>query len=163
MGGLLKDFALTAFIIMLSHWIYGVEETISYGFIVDYLGKNKTLIIGSSIVFAVIQLVAAAMLETMGLYKITYGLGKIFIRTSQFLITFLVVLNIVFYASLHNNLLRDNGYLALFAFAVVLCSAVWSIRIIDFNYSSQNSLVPVGALTVTSILLVELIWPFMNF
>ena len=162
MGGLLKDFALTALIIILNHWIYGVEDTISYEFIVTFITKNKTLILSLSFLVSLTLLISAALLETMGLYKITYGCGKILIRISQFLLTFIAVVNIVFYAALSNNLMRDNGYLLLFAIVFVLCAAVWSIRVIDFNYNSHNALAPVGALTFMSILLVEFIWPFYN-
>ena len=163
MGGLLKDFALTALIIILNHWIYGVEDTISYEFIVTFITKNKTLILSLSFLVSLTLLISAALLETMGLYKITYGCGKILIRISQFLLTFIAVVNIVFYAALGNNLMRDNGYLLLFSLALILGASCWALRIIDFNYHTKNAVVPVGILAFISILLVEIIWPFYNF
>jgi hypothetical protein len=116
-----------------------------------------------SFLVSVTLLLSSALFETMGLYKITYGIGKILIRISQFTITFLAILNIIFYAALGNNLMVDNGYQLLLSLSIVLCSSVWAIRVIDFNYNSQNALVPIGALAFISILLVEVIWPFFNF
>lgn len=163
MGGLLKDFALSAFIIMLNHWIYGVEDSISYEFIVDFIFKYKNLIFSLSLMMSVTLLFSSAMFETLGLYRITYGIGKILIRISQFIITFTAILNIVFYAALSSNLMRDNGYMLMLSLVIVLGSSVWAIRVIDFNYNSQNAMVPTGTLLFMSILLVEIVWPFFNF
>ena len=163
MAGLLQDFALAAFIIMLNHWIYGVEDSISYEFIVTFISQKKALIMAMSFLVSVTLLLSSSLFETMGLYKITYGIGKILIRISQFVITFLAILNIIFYAALDNNLMVDNGYQLLLSLSIVLCSSVWAIRVIDFNYNSQNALVPTGALAFMSILLVEVVWPFFNF
>ena len=163
MIGLLKDFALTSFIIMLTHWIYGVADSVSYEFIVDFISKNNTLIFSLSFIVSIILLFSSAMLETLGLYRITYGIGKILIRTCQFLMTFIAILNIVFYAALSSNLMHDNGYMLLLSLAIVLCSSVWAIRVIDFNYNSQNALGPTGTLVFMSILLVEVVWPYFNF
>lgn len=163
MGGLLKDFALSAFIIMLTHWVYGVEDSVSYEFIVNFISKYKNLIFSIGFTMSVTLLFSSAMFETLGLYRITYGIGKILIRTSQFFITFMAILNIVFYTALSNNLMRDNGYLFLLSLVIVLCSSVWAIRVIDFNYNSQNALLPHGMIVFMSILLVEVVWPFFNF
>jgi hypothetical protein len=163
MAGLLQDFALAAFIIMLNHWIYGVEDSISYEFIVTFISQKKALIMAMSFLVSVTLLLSSSLFETMGLYKITYGIGKILIRISQFVITFLAILNILFYAALDHNLMVDSGYQLLLSLSIVLCSSVWAIRVIDFNYNSQNALVPTGALAFMSILLVEVVWPFFNF
>ena len=148
MFGLLQDFALAAFIIMLNHWIYGVEDSVSYDFIVNFISQKKAVIMAMSFLVSVTLLLSSALLETMGLYKITYGIGKILIRISQFTITFLAILNIIFYAALGHNLMVDNGYQLLLSLSIVLCSSVWAIRVIDFNYNSQNALVPIGALAL---------------
>jgi len=163
MYGLLQDFALAAFIIILNHWIYGVEDSVSYAFIVTFISQKKALIMAISFLVSVTLLLSSALFETMGLYKITYGIGKILIRISQFTITFLAILNIIFYAALGNNLMVDNGYQLLLSLSIILCSSVWAIRVIDFNYNSQNALLPTGALAFISILLVEVIWPFFSF
>lgn len=163
MGGLLKDFALTAFIIMLNHYIYGVEDSISYEFIVEHISKNSNFILILSFGVSLTLLFSAAMFESLGLYRITYGIGKILIRLSQFLLTFLAILNIVFYTALGNNLLRTDHYILLFSLAFVLGASVWAIHVIDFNYNSQNALVPTGTLVFMSLLLVEVIWPYYHF
>jgi hypothetical protein len=163
MSGIIKDFALTALVIILNHWIYGIEDTIAYEFLVRFIAKNQTLFIASGMVGSVILLISSSMFESLGLYKITYGLSKILIRVSQFLITFLAILNMVFYAALGNNLIRNNGYLLLFALALILGASCWALRIIDFNHPTQNEVLPVGLLAVISIILVEFIWPYYNF
>jgi hypothetical protein len=159
MSGIIKDFALTALVIILNHWIYGVEDTLAYDFIVNFIDKNRTLFIASGMVGSIVLLLSSAMFENLGLYKITYGFTKILIRVDQFLITFLVILNIVFYAALGVNLMRDNGYLLLFTLAFVLGASCWALRIIDFNYHTQNAVLPVSVLSLMSIILVEFIWP----
>ena len=138
MGGLLKDFALTAFIIMLNHWVYGVEDNISYEFIVKFINQNNTFILSLGFVISLTLLFSAAMFETLGLYRITYGIGKILIRISQFLLVFLAILNIIFYAALGNNLMRADHYLLVFSLAFILGSSVWAIHVIDFNYHTVN-------------------------
>jgi len=163
MGGLIKDFALTAFIIILNHWFYGVEDTISYDYLVGLITKQQTLFLAVGILGSGGLLLSATVFESLGLYKITYGLSKVLVRLSQFLITFLAILNIVFYAAIGTNLLRDKGYILLFTLFLILGASCWALRIIDFNYHTKNAMVPVGVITVMSIILVEFIWPFYNF
>lgn len=163
MGGLIKDFALTAFIIILNHWFYGVEDTISYDYLVGLITKQQTLFLAVGILGSGGLLLSATVFESLGLYKITYGLSKVLVRLSQFLITFLAILNIVFYAAIGTNLLRDKGYILLFTLFLILGASCWALRIIDFNYHTKNAMVPVGVIAVMSIILVEFIWPFYNF
>jgi hypothetical protein len=163
MVGLIKDFALTALVIILNHWVYGVEDSIAYGFIVDFIIKSKTIFITAGILGTFILPLSSSMFESLGLYKITYGLSKILARVSQLLITFVAVLNIVFYAALGNNLMRDKGYLLLFSLALILGASCWALRIIDFNHPTENVVMPVSVLTLMSIILVEFIWPFYGF
>jgi hypothetical protein len=160
MGGLLKDFALTALIIILNHYFYGVEDSVAYKFIVDFMAQNQTMFLAGGILGSIGLLVFSTMFEGLGIYKITYALSKVFVRLSQFFITFITLLNIVFYAAIGYNLMRDNGYFLLFVFGLVLGASCWSLRMIDFNYHSQNAILPVGILAFMSIFLVEFIWPF---
>lgn len=163
MSGIIKDFALTALVIILNHWIYGIEDALAYDFIVNFIDKNRTLFIASGMVGSIVLLLSSAMFENLGLYKITYGLSKILTRVGQFLITFLAILNIVFYAALGVNLMQNNGYLLLFSLAMVLGASCWSLRIIDFNHPTRNEVLPVSALALLSVILVEFVWPYYNF
>jgi hypothetical protein len=163
MLGLIKDFALSALVIILNHWIYGIEDTISYNFIVEFITKHKSLFIAIGIISSCVLPLCSSMFESLGLYKITYGLSRILARVSQFLLTFLAVLNIVFYAALGNNLMRDKGYVLLFSLALILGASCWTLSIIDFNHPTRNVVMPVSVLTLMSIILVEFIWPFFNF
>jgi hypothetical protein len=163
MGGLIKDFALTALIIILNHWVYGVEDTISYEYTVNFIAKNQAFFLAAGILGSGALLISSSMFESLGLYKITYGLSKILVRVSQFLITFLAILNIVFYASAGFNLMRDNGYLLLFSLTLILGASCWALRIIDFNYHTKNAMLPVGMLALMSVILVEVVWPLYNF
>jgi len=160
---LLKDFALTALVIILNHWIYGIEDIIAYDFIADHIIKSKNLFIAAGIVASIVLPLASSLFESLGLYRITYGISKILARVSQFMMNFLAILNIVFYAALGRNLMRDKGYLLLFSLALILGSSCWSLRIIDFNHPTQNVVLPVSVLTLLSIILVEFIWPFYGF
>jgi len=160
MIGIVKDFALTALIIILNHWIYGIEDTIAYDYIVNFIARNQVLFVSAGILGSVGLLLSSVMFENLGLYKITYGFSKILIRVVQFLITFLAILNIVFYAASGANLMRDNGYLLLFILAVILGASCWALRMIDFNHHTQNAVLPVSFLALLSIILVEIVWPF---
>ena len=161
MGALIKDFALSALIIILNHWIYGVEDYISYEYFVNFITSNQTSILATSIVGSIALLCTSFMFENFGLYKIIYVVSKILVRICQFIITFLAIVNIVFYAALNNNLMHDNGYLLLFSVAIVFGASCWVLRIIDFNYHTQNAVLPVGLLALMSIILVQFIWPLM--
>jgi hypothetical protein len=155
MGGLIKDFALSALIIILNHWVYDIEDIIAYNFIVDFIAKNRTFFVTTGIFGSVALLFSSSMFESFGLYKITYGLSKILARLSQFLINFLAIVNIVFYAALGSNLMRDKGYLLLFSLALILGASCWALRIIDFNHPIRNVVLPVSTLALVSVILVE--------
>jgi uncharacterized YccA/Bax inhibitor family protein len=160
---ILQDLAITLVLIFLNHWVYGVEDSITYQYIVDLIARKQTFFLGLGILGSGSLLISATMFESLGLYKITYGLSRILVRVSQFLIIFLAVLNIAFYVALSNNLIRDNGYLALILLLLILGSSCWSLRIIDFNYPVRNAMVPVTVLALLSVILVEIIWPLTNF
>jgi hypothetical protein len=158
MLGLLKDFGITALIIILNHWVYGVEDTVSYDFVVNFITGKKTLFLATGIIGSIVLLVSTSI-EELGLYKVTYAISKIFIRLCQFLITFLSILNIVFYSAGGMNLLRASGYSSLIVLFMILGSSCWTIRANDFSYNTQNALVPVGVLAFLSVVLVEFVWP----
>ena len=162
MIGLIKDIGITLFIIILSHFVYAVEGNIAYDFVIEIINRNHTLFLSTGILGSAFLLIFTAI-EGLGLYKITYGLSKIFVRLSQFFITFLALLNIVFYVAMSANLMRDSGYFLLFVLMLILSSSCWALRIIDFNYHTRNALVPVGILSLLSVLLVEYIWPLTGF
>jgi hypothetical protein len=163
MFGLIKDFAITTFIIILSHWSYGVEDDIAFDFLVGFIARNQTLFFAYGILGLVTLLILATIFQEFGLYKITYGLSKILVRLVQFLITFLGTLNIVFYSAGGMNLLKDSGYFSLIVLFMILGSSCWTIRMNDFNYNTQNALMPVSLFTVMSVVLVQFIWPVMGF
>ena len=162
MIGLIKDIGITLFIVVLNHFIYAVEDTIAYDFVIGIINKNHTLFLSTGILGSAFLLIFTSI-EGLGLYKITYGLSKIFVRLSQFFITFLALLNIFFYVVMSANLIRDSGYFLLFVLMLILSSSCWALRIIDFNYHTKNALVPVGVLSLLSFLLVEYIWPLTGF
>ena len=162
MLGLIKDFAITSLIIILNHWIYGVEDVIAYDFVVGFISSKQALFLTIGILGSAALLFFSSM-DGLGLYKITYGLSKLFVRLSQFFITFLCILNIVFYSAMSTNLMRDSGYVLLFALILILGSSCWSLRIIDFNYHTRNALLPIGILAFLSVVLVEYVWPIAGF
>ena len=160
MGGLVKDFALTVLVIILSFWIYDVEETIAYNSIVGFCSSNQTLFLATGIVGSLVLLFSASMFESFGLYKITYGLSKILSIACQFLITFIAIINIVFFAVLGSNLMRDGGYVLLLSLALILGASSWSVRISDFNYHTKDIVLPVSMFALMSVILVELALTF---
>jgi hypothetical protein len=162
MLSLIKDFAITALIIILNHWIYGVEDVIAYDFVVGFISSKQALFLTIGILGSAALLIFSSM-DGLGLYKITYGLSKLFVRLSQFFITFLCILNIVFYSAMSTNIMRDSGYVLLLALILILGSSCWSLRIIDFNYHTRNALLPIGILAFLSVVLVEYVWPMAGF
>jgi len=162
MGGLIKDFALTALIIILNHWVYGIEDTIAYDFTVGFIVKSQAFFMTAGILGSILLLLSSSMFESFGLYKITYGLSRILARVSQFLINFLAIVNIVFYAALGKNLMQDKGYGLLFSLALILGASCWALRIIDFNHPIKNVVLPVSAFALMSVILVEFVWPFFS-
>jgi len=162
MIGLIKDIGITLFIIILNHFVYAVEGNIAYDFVIGIIKRNHTFFLSTGILGSAFLLIFTSI-EGLGLYKITYGLSKIFVRLSQFFITFLALLNIFFYVVISANLMRDSGYFLLFVLMLILSSSCWALRIIDFNYHTRNALMPVGILSLLSVLLVEYIWPLTGF
>lgn len=156
---LLKDLAVIGVIIILNSWFYAVEDTLAYDIVVGFLAKNKTTFLAVGIFGSATLLLFSAMFEGLGIYKLTYGLSRISVRVCQFLITFLCILNIAFYFAVDANLMRDNGYIVLFAIVLLIISGCWSLRMIDFNHPTKDKLTPVGLLAFLSIILVEFIWP----
>ena len=162
MIGLIKDIGITLLIIILNHIVYAVEGNIAYDFVIGIINKNHTLFLSTGVLGSAFLLIFT-YIEGLGLYRVTYGLSKIFVRLSQFFITFLALLNIFFYVVMSANLMRDSGYFLLFVLMLILSSSCWALRIIDFNYHTKNALVPVGILSLLSVLLVEYIWPLTGF
>ena len=156
---MIKDFALAAVIIFLNHYVYGVEDLYSYEYFVSFFTEYKTAFLAGGTIGAIVLVLSSYMFENFGLYKISYGFSKIFVRVSQFLIMFITLLNMLFYLAIGTNLMRDNGYYMLFVLFAILGASCMSLRITDFNYSTRNVIVPISALAVLSVLLVEFIWP----
>jgi len=156
---MIKDFVLAAVIIMLNHWIYGVEDAYSYQYLVDFFSEYQTTFLAGGTIGAIALILSSYMFENFGLYKISYAFSKILVRVSQFLIMFLSLLNMAFYATLGANLMRNNGYFMLFVLYAILGASCMSLRIIDFNYHTKNVLVPISAVAALSVILVEFIWP----
>ena len=156
---MIKDFVLAAVIIMLNHWVYGVEDAYSYQYLVDFFSEYQTTFLAGGTIGAIALILSSYMFENFGLYKISYAFSKILVRVSQFLIMFLCLLNMAFYAALSVNLMRNNGYFMLFVLYAILGASCMSLRIIDFNYHTKNVLVPISAVAALSVILVEFIWP----
>jgi len=156
---MIKDFVLAAVIIILNHYVYGVEDLYSYEYLVSFFTQYKTPFLAGGTIGAIVLVLSSYMFESFGLYKISYGFSKIFVRVSQFLIMFIALLNMLFYLAIGANLMRDNGYYMLFVLFAILGASCMSLRIIDFNYHTRNVIVPISVLAVLSVLLVEFIWP----
>ena len=156
---MIKDFVLAAVIIILNHWVYGVEDSYSYNYLIDKFATYQTTLLAAGTIGAIVLILTSYMFESFGLYKVSYAFSKVFIRISQFLIMFLSLTNMAFYISIQENLMRDKGYFILFILFAVLGASCISLRIIDFNYHTKNAIVPIAAIAAISIVLVELIWP----
>ena len=65
MFGILKDLALTFIVIILNHWVYGVEDDITYGALVNFLISNQTSLLGTSALFLVLLLGCSALFEAL--------------------------------------------------------------------------------------------------
>ena len=156
---MIKDFVLAAIIIILNHWVYGVEDAYSYQYLVDFFSEYQTTFLAGGTIGAIVLILSSYMFENFGLYKISYAFSKILVRVSQFFIMFLCLLNMAFYVALGENLMRNNGYFMLFVLYAILGASCMSLRIIDFNYHTKNVLVPISAVAVLSVILVEFIWP----
>ena len=163
MLGLIKDFAITALIMILSHWVYGIEDTVSHDFLVDFIAGNKTLFLAIGILGSGTMLICAAMFQGLGLSQVTFMMSSLFVRVCQFFITFLCTLNIVFYASMGINLIQDSGHYILIILIFTLGVSCWALRIIDFNHDTRNALMPPYTLAFMSVVLVEYFWPFYGF
>ena len=162
MFGLLRDLAITIFLILLAQGVYGVEDNESFNFLVDFLTQNQMSFLGIGVLCLIIVLVLSAVFEGIGLYKITYGLSKILVRLCQFFTTFLSVLNMTYYLKMGGNLLFGNGFLVIFLLFLIMGSSCWAIRVNDFNYHTKNAILPVAVLATMSILFVNFIWPAMG-
>ena len=161
MIGLIKDFAITALIIILNHWVYGVEDIIAYDFVVDFITRNHTLFLSTGILGSA-GLLLFTSLEGLGLYKVTYGLSRLSVRICQFFIIFLSIINIVFYLAIGMNLMRDSAYFLLFVLILLIGSSCWALRLVDFNHPTSDVLMPVGIIAFMSVILVEYIWPMVG-
>jgi len=162
MTGLIKDTAFTVFIVLLAHGVYDVDDVDGFNFIVDFISKHQTALVGTGVFCLILLLALSAVFETIGLYKITYGLSKILVRLSQFLISFLSLLNMIFYIAMGGNLLFGSGFLTIFLLFLILGASCWTIRVNDFNYHSMNAMAPIGVLATMSVLFVNFIWPMMG-
>ena len=108
-------------------------------------------------------IISAALFQSLGISQLTFMISKIFARICQFAITFVSILNILFYTSMEMNLIRSAGYDVFIVLFLILGASCWALRMIDFNFHTKNTLLPVGLIGFMSVALVELIWPFYGF
>ena len=163
MSDLFKDFAITAFIMIFSHWVYGIEDIIAFDFLVSVIVSNRALFIVTGILGSGTLLFLAAMFQDLILSQVAFMLGKIFARLSQFFITFMSILNIIFYTSMNINLIQNSGYYIVFILVLTLGASCWALRMIDFNHHTRNALVPSYMIIFMSVVLVEFIWPYYGY
>jgi len=163
MFSLIQDFAITLLIIILGHWIYGVADIVAYDFFVELVVSSKYLYLAIGIFASITVVVSAAVFEGLGFSQLTFGISKILARICQFIITILSILNIIFYASMATNFIRSIGYDIFVVIFLTLVSSCWASRMIDFNFHTKNTLLPVGLFAFMSVLLVEIVWPYFGF
>ena len=135
------------------------KQIYSYNYLVDKLTQYQAVLLAGGTLGAIALILCSYMFENFGLYKIAYGSSKILVKVSQFLLMFLALLNMFFYATVGENIMREGGYFMLFVLYAILGASCISLRIIDFNYHTKNALVPISVVVFLSILLVEVIWP----
>jgi len=163
MLSLFQDFAITALIFIFGHWIYGVADTVAYDFLINFIVGNTSLFLTIGIVGSGTMVISAAMFQSLGFSQVTFMLGKFFARFCQFSITFLSILNILFYVSMETNFIRSAGYHIFIILFITLGASCWALRTIDFNFHTKNTLQPVGLVAFMSVLFVEFVWPFFGF
>jgi len=163
MLSLTKDFAITALIIIIGHWIYGVADIVAYDFFVAVIVEKKILILAIGILGSGVMVISAAMFQSLGVTQVTFMISKLFARLSQFTITFFSILNIIFYASMKMNLIRSSGYDIFVVSLITLGASCWALQLIDFNFHTKNILLPVGLIAFMSVLVIEVVWPFFGF
>ena len=163
MLSLTKDFAITALIIIIGHWIYGVADIVAYDFFVELIVENKFKILAMGIFSSGAMVISAAMFQSLGITQVTFLISKLFARLCQFIVTFFSILNIIFYASMKMNLIRSSGYDIFLVLFMTLGASCWALRMIDFNFHTKNTLLPVGLIAFMSVLVIELVWPFFGF
>jgi hypothetical protein len=160
MSDLIKDFSITAFIMILGHWVYGIEDTVAYDFLVEIIVRNKALFVVTGFLGSATVMFLATMFQDLMLSQVAFILGKFFARMCQFFIIFLSILNIIFYTSLSINFIQNSGYYIVIILVLTLGASCWALRIIDFNHHTRNALVPAYMLVFMSVVLVEFVWPF---
>jgi len=163
MLSLLKDFAITALIMIFGHWIYGVADIVAYDFFIKFIIDNKFNILAIGILGSCSMVISAAMFQSLGLTQVTFMFSKLFARLCQFTITFLSILNIIFYASMKINFIRSSGYDIFVVLFMTLVASCWALRMIDFNFHTKNTLLPVALIAFMSVLFIEIVWPFFGF
>lgn len=163
MISLFQDFAITSLIIILGHWIYGVSDTVAYDFFINFINGNTPLFLTIGIFGSGAMVISAAMFQSLGFSQVTFMISKLFARVCQFCITFLSILNIIFYASMETNFIRSAGYHLFIILFITLGASCWALRTIDFNFHTKNTLQPVGLVAFMSVLFVEFVWPFWGF
>ena len=160
---LFQDFVITSFVLILGHWIYGVADIVAYDFFVELIVENKFKILAMGIFSSGAMVISAAMFQSLGITQITFLISKLFARLCQFIVTFFSILNIIFYASMKMNLIRSSGYDIFLVLFMTLGASCWALRMIDFNFHTKNTLLPVGLIALMSVLVIEIVWPFFGF
>ena len=163
MFSLTKDFAITALIIMFGHWIYGVADIVAYDFFVEIFIEKRFTILAIGIFGSAAMVISAAMFQSLEITQVTFVISKFFARVCQFTITFFSILNIIFYASLEINFFRSGSYDIFVVLFMTLGASCWALRMIDFNYHTKNTLLPVGLIAFMSAMFVEVAWPLFGF
>ncbi len=119
----------------------GVITEESYSFSIKYFNGQEYLYIASGLTLSVALIVLAMVFSALGSFRLVYGMSKVFLEVSQFLVSFLSLFSLALYFHFDLILWVDLARMITIVPFILLCAAAFSIRIFDFNYPVRNTLV----------------------
>jgi uncharacterized YccA/Bax inhibitor family protein len=121
---MIKDFVLAALIIILNHWVYGVEDAYSYNYIVEKLTDHQNVLLAGGTISVLIMLLS---LLNMAFYA---ALSENLMRDKGYLVLF--VMFAILGASCISLRIIDFNYHTKNAIVPISVLAAASVILVEF-------------------------------
>lgn len=154
---------LLFFIIMLvvNRYLFRIDYELIHNAVSSFIDGYQGIFYVASSGGAIVMVILSYTFTNMGLYKLAYVLSKITQELIEVLLSFLAVANIVFWYSLGINFFKTIDLALIVAAFMILLSTCLSMRIIDFNYRSQTTLLTHSLLLILSAVFANWLGPFL--
>lgn len=158
---MIKNLFFFTILLLVNRYLLKIDDGLLYASVQSFVEAYQGIFSAVGSIVAIFLIIISYAFTSIGLYKIAYLISNIVKQLSEILISFLAVANLFFWYTLGQNFLKTVTLGPIVATFVLLISSSLSMRIIDFNYRSQSTLLLHAGLIIISASTVGWLGPFL--